>query len=68
MGLALLPQLAVDSPLLDGQKLAVRPVTGAQTWRTHRPVMAPAFPRAADFHTIAPFFVPDSITQANSLL
>lgn len=68
MGLALLPQLAVDSPLLDGQKLAVRPVTGAQTWRTIGLSWRPRSPRAADFHTIAPFFVPDSITQANSLL
>ena len=68
MGLALVPQLAVDSPLLDGQLLAVRPVTGAQAWRTIGLAWRPRSPRATDFHTIAPFFVPDSIPEANSLL
>ncbi|PYD56602.1 hydrogen peroxide-inducible genes activator [Komagataeibacter xylinus] len=68
MGLALLPQLAVESPLMDWTRLTVRPVSGAQAWRTIGLAWRPRSPRMADFHAIAPLFVPDSIPQANSLL
>ncbi|GBQ42093.1 hydrogen peroxide-inducible genes activator [Komagataeibacter europaeus] len=63
MGLALLPRLAVESPLMAGQDVVVRPVTGAQAWRTIGLAWRPRSPRTADFQTIAPFFVPDSITD-----
>ncbi|MCE2575974.1 hydrogen peroxide-inducible genes activator [Komagataeibacter sp. FNDCR2] len=67
MGLALLPQLAVDSPLLDGQRLAVRPVSGAQAWRTIGLAWRPRSPRMVDFHALAPFFMPPTVARGNSV-
>ncbi|GEB36102.1 LysR family transcriptional regulator [Gluconacetobacter liquefaciens] len=58
LGIALLPQLAVESGILRDHPLVVRPVTGCQAWRTIGLGWRARSPRAGDFRLLAPHVRP----------
>ncbi|PYD47014.1 hydrogen peroxide-inducible genes activator [Novacetimonas pomaceti] len=62
LGVALLPQMAVEAGLLRDQAVVARPVTGGQAWRTIGLAWRPRSPRMGDFRTLAPFFIPPHLS------
>jgi LysR family hydrogen peroxide-inducible transcriptional activator len=57
LGVTLLPKLAVAAGITDGTELLMRPLAGADAWRTLGLAWRPNAPRAADYRALASLLV-----------